>query len=210
MPNKKKSLKNGTKKKPFVQSIWDFIGIPFRLVLFDQSWLQRFKWTTLEDERLTTIIPYLRGYLLDIGAGPNTLVIRYGKGIGVDIVDWGGNALIVNDTSHLPFSDQSFDTVSIIAALNHIPNRNAVLHEVRRVIKSDGQLVITMINPILGKMGHALWWYSEDKKRGGMTPGEVGGIWTQDLIQMCLKEGFILHFRQRFVYGLNNLYIFKL
>ena len=31
-----------------------------------------------------------------------------------------------------------------------------------------------MINPILGYIGHELWWYSEDKHRGGMEEGEVG------------------------------------
>ena len=197
-------------KKSIIQSIWDFIGIPFRLVIFDQKWLHRCKWTTLEDERINTVIPHIQGYLLDIGAGPNTLIKRYGNGIGIDVFDWGGKALIVEDTSQLPFSDQSFDTITIIASLNHITNRKSVLHEVRRVIKSDGQLIITMINPFLGEIGHAIWWYSEDKKRGGMVDGEVGGIWTRDLIQMCSEEGFYLHLHRRFVDGMNNFYIFKI
>jgi SAM-dependent methyltransferase len=204
------SIENSMAKKSIIQSIWDFIGIPFRFVLFDQIWLHRFKWTTLEDERINTVVPHIRGYLLDIGAGPNTLVKRYGNGIGVDICDWGGNALIVEDTSQLPFSDQSFDTVTIIASLNHIPNRKSVLHEILRVIKSDGQLIITMINPVLGEIGHGIWWYSEDKKRGGMATGEVGGIWTHDLIQMCSEEEFYLHLHRRFTFGMNNLYIFKI
>ena len=203
-------IENTMANKSIIQSIWDFLGIPFRLVLFDQKWLHRCGWTTLEDERINTIIPHIQGYLLDIGAGPNTLVKQYGNGIGIDVFDWGEGALIVEDTSQLPFSDQSFDTVTIIASLNHIPNRKSVLHEVRRVIKSDGQLIITMINPFLGEIGHAIWWYSEDKKRGGMVDGEVGGIWTQDLIRMCSEEGFYLHHHRRFVYGMNNFYIFKI
>jgi hypothetical protein len=67
-----------------------------------------------------------------------------------------------------------------------------------------------MINPFLGEIGHAIWWYSEDKKRGGMAAGEVGGIWTDDLIRMCSEEGFYLHLHRRFVYGMNNFYIFKI
>ena len=196
--------------KSIIQTIWDFIGIPFRLVLFDQKWLHRWGWTTLEDERLNAVTPYIQGYLLDIGAGPNTLVKRYGNGIGVDVFEWGEGAIIVDDTSKLPFPDQSFDTVTIIASLNHIPNRKSVLHEVRRVIKSDGQLIITMIDPVLGGLGHVIWWYSEDKQRGGMTDGEVGGIWTRDLIQMCAEEGFHLHLHRRFVYGMNKFYLFKI
>jgi len=76
--------------KSLKQSIWDFIGIPFRFLLFDQSWLPRFKWITLEEERLCAVLPYIQGRLLDIGAGPNTLIKRYGNGKGVDVIDWGG------------------------------------------------------------------------------------------------------------------------
>ena len=168
--------------KTVAQGLWDFVGIPFRLVLFDQKWLPRFGWTTLEEERIQAVLPHLRGRLLDIGAGPNTLVQRYGNGVGVDVHDWGGGALVVEDSSRLPFEAESFDSVSCIAALNHIPNRDDVLKEARRVVRSDGRLVITMINPILGGIGHAVWWYGEDRHRGGMEEGDVGGLWPTDIV----------------------------
>ena len=38
--------------KGFLQSAWDAIGIPARLVLFPPEWLERCGWTTLEDERM--------------------------------------------------------------------------------------------------------------------------------------------------------------
>ncbi len=196
-------------KKTALQSIWDFIGIPFRLVLFDQAWLPRFGWTTLEEERVNAVLPHLHGRLLDIGAGPNTLVQRYGNGIGVDVVDWGGGVMVVEDTSHLPFESESFDTITFIACLNHIPYREAALREARRLIRPDGRLIITMINPLLGDFGHAIWWYSEDKKRGGMKAGEVGGMWTSEIVQLCQAAGFRLGLHKRFVYGMNNLYLFK-
>jgi SAM-dependent methyltransferase len=174
--------------RSFLQTTWDFVGIPFRLVLFDQKWLPRFRWTTLEDERLDAVMPYIRGRLLDIGAGPNTLVKRYGDGVGVDVVEWGGGAVLVEDTSALPFDDGSFDTVTLIACLNHIPYREAVLREARRLLRPEGRLIITMINPVLGDVGHAVWWYSEDKHRGGMKEGEVGGMWNGDIVRMCKNE----------------------
>lgn len=195
-------------KKTFLKSLWDFIGIPFRLVLFDQAWLPFFRWTTLEEERLNFVLPYIRGELLDIGAGYNTLVKKYGKGIGVDVFDWGGGAQVVQDTSKLPFGDKSFDTITFIACLNHIPNRDKVLGEVRRLLKPGGKIIITMIDPILGGIGHAIWWYSEDKHRGGMLDGEVGGMWTKDIIELCEAKGFRLASHQRFVYGMNNFYLF--
>ena len=194
--------------KTLPQAIWDFIGIPFRMVLFDQAWLPRFGWTTLEEERLRMVIPHLRGRVLDVGAGTNTLINHYGNGVGVDVHDWGGGVVVVEDTSRLPFDDASFDTVTFIACLNHIPYREAALREARRLMKPDGRLIITMINPIFGDFGHAIWWYSEDKKRGGMKEGELGGMWTSDIVQLCEQANFKLDVHQRFLYSMNNLYVF--
>jgi SAM-dependent methyltransferase len=197
------------KPKSPVQAVWDFIGIPFRFVLFDQKWLPRFGWTTLEDERLDAVLPHIHGKLLDIGSGPNTLVRRYGDGVGVDVFDWGGGTIVVEDTAHLPYPDASFDTVTFIACLNHIPNREDVLREARRLMKPDGTLIITMINPLLGDVGHKIWWYSEDKHRGGMKEGEMGGMWTEHIVRICKEAGFQLVQHRRFVYRLNNLYLFR-
>ncbi|MFH1537901.1 MAG: class I SAM-dependent methyltransferase [bacterium] len=195
--------------KSLFQTIWDFVGIPFRLVLFDQEWLPRFGWTTLEEERLNAVLPHVRGRLLDIGAGPNNLVNRYGDGVGVDVHDWGGGVIVVEDSSKLPFEDRSFDTITLIASLNHIPNRREVLQEARRLIKPDGRLILTMIGPSLGNIGHMIWWYDESRQRGGMKHGEVGGYRKRDIVELCKSEGFRLMSHTRFVYGMNNLYLFE-
>ena len=196
------------KNKSVIQSVWDFLGIPFRLVLCDQKWLPALGWTTLERERLDAVLPHVQGNLLDIGAGPNTLVNEYGHGTGVDVFDWGGGVVVIEDSAKLPFPDQMFDTVTFVASLNHIPNREQALAEARRVMSPGGRLIITMIGPVLGGVGHAVWWYSEDKKRGGMKPGETGGISTRRLVRMCRNAGFRLIRHERFVYGMNNLYLF--
>ncbi len=197
------------KKKNLLQSFWDFIGIPFRFVLFDQKWLPKFGWTTLEEERIQKVLPLVSGRLLDIGAGPNTLVKTYRNGVGIDVFDWGGGALVVQDTADLPFEDKSFDTITFIACLNHIPNRLEVLKEARRLLKPDGKVIITMIDPILGNIGHAIWWYSEDKQRGGMKAGELGGMWTKDIASICSEAGFTLKAHKKFQCGLNHLYLLK-
>ena len=209
-PSTNDSMNSIVNSKSPRQSLWDFIGIPFRLVLFDQAWLPRFGWTTLEEERLNAVFPYLRGRVLDVGAGTNTLINRYRNGVGVDVHDWGNGVVVVDDTSKLPYEDASFDTITFIACLNHIPYREAALQEARRLLKSDGRLIITMINPFLGDFGHAIWWYSEDKKRGGMKEGERGGMWTSEIVRLCEAAGFQLDLHRRFVYGMNNLYLFSI
>lgn len=44
----------------------------------------------LEGVRISTVLPYIKGDLLDIGCGMNNLTKLYGAGIGVDVHDWGG------------------------------------------------------------------------------------------------------------------------
>jgi len=197
------------KRKSIAQSAWDAVGIPFRLALFPQTWLPHFGWTTLEDERIAAVLPHVRGRLLDVGAGTNRLVRLHGDGVGVDVHDWGGGALVVEDSAHLPFPDASFDTVTFVACLNHIPNRSEALAEARRVVRDGGTLIATMIDPVLGGIGHAIWWYGEDRHRGGMKPGEVGGLWPRDVIALCTAAGFTLRQHTRFVYGMNNLFVFE-
>lgn len=43
----------------------------------------------------------------------------------------------------LPFSDEAFDAVICIDAINHLPDRLAVLREWRRVLKPGGRLLFT-------------------------------------------------------------------
>lgn len=38
-----------------------------------------------------------------------------------------------------------------------------------------------MINRWLGDVGHKIWWYSEEKHRGGMLPGETGGLDVKEM-----------------------------
>lgn len=195
-------------KSLFVRII-DFAFAPLRLAFLSDEASKRLGMTSLEDERLNNVLPFVKGRLLDIGCGRNRLVKRYGNGTGVDVYDWGGGALIVKDTAELPFEGASFDTVTIIAALNHIPNRVNVLREARRVLRPGGKLIITMINPLISYIGHKyLWWYSEEKERG-MEEGEVYGFWNKDVIVMVKEAGFELALHRRFVYGLNNLFVFN-
>src|SRR5262245_20073699 len=122
-------------EKSVAQHLWDFVGAPFRLALFPQNWLPPLGFTTLEEERINEVLPLVQGRLLDIGAGQNMLVKRYGNGFGVDIFDWKSGVLVLDDCAHLPFPDSTFDTVTLIACLNHIPNRHEVLAEAFRVLR---------------------------------------------------------------------------
>lgn len=160
--------------------------------------------------RTNTVLPHVRGRLLDIGCGHNDLVKAYGRenGVGVDVYPWDGCDVVVEDTAKLPFKDEEFDTATIIAALNHIPNRQDVLKEIHRVLKPSGQIIVTMLGPTVSKVWH---WvrrpWDEDQTERGMKEGEVWGIRASGVRELLQQAGFEPTFEQRFMLGLNRLYV---
>jgi len=122
----------------------------------------------LRSWRISAILPYVNGRLLDIGCGTNELVRSYqGIGTGVDVHDWGDVDVLVEDSSSLPFPDGSFETITIIAALNHIPNRTELLHEACRLLSNKGTIILTMIPPNISYVWHKLRrsWDPDQKER---------------------------------------------
>jgi SAM-dependent methyltransferase len=162
----------------------------------------------LEKHRRLMVLSHVSGRLLDVGCGENNLVRAHGDGIGVDVHNWGDVDLIVKDSSKLPFFDSSFDTISFVASLNHIPNRQEVLHEANRLLKDDGCILITMISPSLSRVWHKIigrW--DPDQTERGMKDGEVWGLTFKQMAEILNEAGFDLVSRRRFVFWLNNLYI---
>jgi SAM-dependent methyltransferase len=93
---------------------------------------------------------YLRGRLLDIGCGAKPYREIIGKycteyvGLdrpatlhGLQNVDVGGDAL------HLPFGDESFDSVVSFQVMEHVTEPGLFLSEAFRVLKSGGAAMVT-------------------------------------------------------------------
>ena len=160
----------------------------------------------LLDMRIRAVLPHLKGRALDIGCGTNELMKAYGsdKGVGVDVHPWEGCDLVVEDTAKLPYKDGEFDTIAIIAALNHIPNRAEVLKEASRVTKKNGRLVMTMIPPGISRIWHVLrspW--DVDQTERGMIEGEVYGLTNRQITKLLKDAGFEISERHRFMLGVN-------
>lgn len=159
--------------------------------------------------RLKTVLPHVKGRLLDVGCGTNELVAGYdGEGVGVDVYPWPNVDKVVEDTAAMPFESGAFDTVAIIAALNHIPNRADVLREVHRVLRPGGRLLITMIPPKISRIWHFVRspWDADQHERG-MEDGEVYGFRRGEVRALLEEAGFAIEREHGFMLGLNRLTI---
>lgn len=167
--------------------------------------------TPIDDERVIMALKHAKGRVLDIGCGANNFVKSYGNGVGVDVADWDGCDVVVKNTADLPFQHGEFDTVSFLACLNHIPNRDEAVKEAYRVTSDDGIIIITMITPKWGSFIHWLRFRNDPDHQErhidhshelmGMSPGQIKGILS--------AAGYKDIKRKRFVYGLNSIYLAK-
>jgi len=178
--------------------------------------VEKLGFTSLRQERFNICLKYVQGRVLDIGCSSNQFIQIYKNksrtdSLGVDTYKWEG-ADIVCDTTKLPFKNNTFDTVTIIASLNHIPKREKVLKEAYRVLRPNGHILVTMINPIISRISHTIVrkrFDFDQKGRGKMKKGEVFGFWPKEVISYLSCTGFREIKKIPFIYGLNNLYIGK-
>ena len=165
--------------------------------------------TPIDDERVIMALKHTKGRLLDIGCGANNFVRSYGNGTGVDVAHWEGCDQVIKDAAKLPFKDNSFDTVSYLACLNHIPNRDDSVKEASRVLKKDGRIIVTMITPKIGSFTHWLRFRNDpdNQERHINSENELMGISHKQTKSILKDAGFKKIKHKRFVFGLNNIYI---
>jgi len=160
----------------------------------------------LEPWRHRVVLPFIEGRFLDLACGYNNLTRAHGVGLGADIFPWEGIDIRIGDAAQLPFRDGSFDTVSVVAALNHIPNREAALLAVMRVLRPGGRFLATMIGPWTGRLAHLVF-HQDEARRGGMRRGEVDGISPPTMRALLRQAGFELVRELPFQLRLNRLYV---
>ena len=70
------------------------------------------------------------------------------------------------------------------------------MQEARRVLKDEGQLLITMINPVVGFVVHKIRHrYDLDQLERGMGEEEANGLWEQGGERASGRERFSPHSR---------------
>ena len=121
-------------------------------------------------ERLAHDVAYvpfkIGGRLLDVGCGAGNTLIRM-RACGWDVVgvDFDEHALVSARSNGLSvfhggledqgFPDDSFDVILMEHLIEHVPDVGALLGECRRLLKSDGMLVL--MTPNACSLGHILF-----------------------------------------------------
>ena len=142
-----------------LQRLKDFLSFPLRAVsLFHEDWGG---FSCQATERYDEVARRVRGRCLDVGCGTNRFVREFlgGDGVGADVHRYEENhdGVILEDPTRFPWADGSFDTVTFIANLNHVPRerRDAELAEAHRVLGGDGIVIVTMALPAVEEIGRA-------------------------------------------------------
>jgi ubiquinone/menaquinone biosynthesis C-methylase UbiE len=109
--------------------------------------------------RFKKVLPYLSNinYVCDIGCGCsayflNKISNRIKKGIGLDKNITSrqiGNIELLSFEfiNKLPFGDNYFDLITMLAVLEHIENPDDMFKEIYRVLKPNGHLILTTPTP---------------------------------------------------------------
>ena len=153
----------------------------------------------LRNTRNKFVFDHLKGKLLDVSCGDNLLVKGYGNGICVDVVSFSDDVIVVKSTGNLPFKNETFDTVTNIAALNYANNPQETLIEMKRVLTCDGIILISMPNYYALRIWRLL-------RREDI---EFRAIKRKNLRGLINQAGLKLIMEKRFLLGLNILYIIK-
>ena len=95
--------------------------------------------------------PHLSGRLLDFGSGrkPWRSLFQVDEYIGMDIEESGhdhhdSEIDVYYDGHVIPFENESFDSVFASDVFEHLFNLDEILDELNRVLKSEGQMLITI------------------------------------------------------------------
>lgn len=177
------------------------------------KWLDGF----IRDLRIRQALPFIKlgDRLLDIGCFDQTLLklveARVASAVGVDPLAESskrGKITIMKGTipGSITLADGSFDCITMLAVLEHIPNTPAVAAECARLLAPGGRLIITVPKPQVDHILHVL---GKLRLIDGMSLDEHHGYDVEKTQPIFESAGMTLTRRKNFELGLNCLFVFS-
>ncbi len=206
-------------------SDYDQSGYDYR-----EYWQNRQYDNLIENQTLQKLLPAFSERIIDIGGGFGRLIDLYkDRGKHITILDYSKrnlqNAQAKIETMHLhhittqqgnvyelPFADNLFDVALVIRVIHHLERPSLALHEINRILRPGGTLILQFSNKIhLKNRLKALFSrknYLVDKKPLNLSEDGIFYQFHPTYVQEKLKEnGFvtrthlsIAHLRMPFLY----------
>lgn len=154
--------------------------------------------------------------LLDIGCGWNAKLlhdiepyISVGVGLDLKVPEFSQGKIRTEQlvlTNHLPYVDNSFDIVTMLAVLEHLEDPDITLREIRRVLVPGGKLLITVpskfAQPVLEFLAFRLRIVSREE----ILDHKI--YYNRKSIKILLeKNGFTVEIHRYFQLGMNNFLV---
>ncbi|MDV3123292.1 methyltransferase domain-containing protein [Mycobacterium sp. 21AC1] len=145
------------KNSGFIQKVW---ASPVGSMLYDKAQSLGRKLMTAWQEPTEWLNIPPGGVALDVGSGPGNVTAALARAAGLDGIALGVDisepmlaraveaeagrqvGFLRADAQRLPFRDDSFDAVTSIAVLQLIPDAEAALSEMVRVLRPGGRMAI--------------------------------------------------------------------
>lgn len=213
---------NRPPRRSRAQKILDFLTFPLRaLTIFEDD---RWGLSSLRTERFDYCAAEVRGDCLDVGCGRHNLFVRQflrGAGRGIDVYPYEGldDSHLIDSSGRFPFEEASFDSVTFIASLNHVPRskRDLELSEAFRCLRPGGNIIVTMGHPLAEILVHRVveiydrlfgTHHDMDNERG-MEAEEDFYLTAAEITERLQRAGFQNIRRKRFwtQWGLNSLFV---
>jgi 2-polyprenyl-3-methyl-5-hydroxy-6-metoxy-1,4-benzoquinol methylase len=170
--------------------------------------------------RIRQVLPTIRQYpncrVLDVGCGWDYRLLKtvepyISGGIGIDFkVPESKEGKIstrqVRLDTKLPFDDDSFDVVTMLAVLEHLSNPLGIVKEIGRVLKRKGRLVLTvpskLSKPVLEFLSYKLKIVNEDEIRDHKKYYDY-----RELQNLIAQTNLTIEQHKYFQVGMNNFCI---
>lgn len=122
-----------------------------------KHWLMRVRRKIMHDQLKRYLMPLGAKKILDVGSGSGMLVGElqkhsidaYGIDSSTEAIEFGTkegvrNLSVMPSSNKLPFVDDYFDGILAMDVLEHLRDEREVLAEIKRVLKKDGHLFVTV------------------------------------------------------------------
>ena len=123
-----------------------------------------------------------------------------GDGKGFQSGDWDTQHIdIVSEITSIPVEDSSFDSALCTDVLEHVPNPNATIQELRRIVKPGGKIIITV--PTQCDAHQTPYFFS-----GGYSNYFFAKVFTECNVEISYESGYFETVDQKIFLGLKMLH----